>query len=52
MPALSSNKVKIPFDDAHFAPMADSTDLLGDADALCSRSAADGYLYIRGILVH
>jgi hypothetical protein len=50
MPVLTSNNVEIPFDDAHFGPMVDSTDLLGDPDALRSRFAADGYLYLRGLL--
>lgn len=49
-PALTSNGVAIPFDDQHFAPMRDSTELRGDAAALRDRFAADGYLLLRGVL--
>jgi hypothetical protein len=50
MSQLTSNGVPIPFDDRHFAPMLDSTDLLADAEALRSRYVQDGYLFVRGVL--
>lgn len=45
-----SNGVAVPTDPEHFAPMRDSTELLGDAGALRERFKQDGYVYLRGIL--
>lgn len=50
MPTLTSNGVTIPFDSDHFAPMVDSTDVVGDAVALQQRYHRDGYVLLRGIL--
>jgi hypothetical protein len=47
---VSSNGVPIPFDDQHFAPMRDSTDLLGDPEALRRQFRQDGYLLLRRVL--
>jgi ectoine hydroxylase-related dioxygenase (phytanoyl-CoA dioxygenase family) len=47
---LSSNGREIPFDDAHFTPMRDSSGLLDDPAALRDRLKADGYLLLRGVL--
>jgi ectoine hydroxylase-related dioxygenase (phytanoyl-CoA dioxygenase family) len=47
---LSSNGVEIPFDDAHFAPMRDSTAARNDPAELRRRFAANGYVRIRGLL--
>jgi hypothetical protein len=47
---LSSNGLAIPFDDAHFAPMTDSTALVDDRSALRSRFARDGYVLLRSVL--
>ncbi|HEX6395180.1 MAG TPA: phytanoyl-CoA dioxygenase family protein [Acidimicrobiales bacterium] len=47
---VSSNGVEVPFDDRHFAPLRDSSDVAGDARALSERYVADGYLYLRGYL--
>lgn len=47
---VTSNGAAIPFDDQHFAPMRDSTNLLDDPVALRSRFAEDGYVYLRGVL--
>jgi len=45
-----SNGVEVPTDPEHFAPMRDSTQLLGDPGALRERFKQDGYVYLRGIL--
>ena len=50
MPDPTSNGVAVPFDDRHFAPLRDSSSVLGDAAALRSRYREDGYLYLRGVL--
>ncbi len=47
---LSSNGIRIPFDQAHFAPLRDSSPLLGDAAALHERYQRDGYLFLPGAL--
>ncbi|MDH6140348.1 MULTISPECIES: phytanoyl-CoA dioxygenase family protein [Kitasatospora] len=47
---LTSNGEKIPFDEAHFAPMRDSSELLGNRTALRARLDEDGYLLLRGVL--
>jgi hypothetical protein len=47
---LWSNDVPIPFNDRTFAPMVDSTELLGSAADLRARFCADGYLLLRGVL--
>lgn len=44
----SSNGVPIAV--RHFAPMRDSTSLLGDGEALRHRYQEDGYLLLRGVL--
>lgn len=49
-PALSSNGVAIPFDDGHFTPMRDSSELRADPAALRERLAEDGYVLLRGVL--
>lgn len=48
--SLWSNGVAVPFDDAHFAPMRDSTGLLHDPDALRHRYHTDGYLFVGNVL--
>jgi hypothetical protein len=45
-----SNGVDVPTDPERFAPMRDSTELLGDPDGLRGRFKEDGYVYLRGIL--
>lgn len=45
-----SNGVEVPTDPEHFAPMRDSTELLGDPQRLRERFQQDGYVYLRGIL--
>lgn len=50
MRSVTSNGVAIPFDDRHFAPMVDSTELLDDPVALRQRYRRDGYLYLRAVL--
>lgn len=50
MQTVSSNGVAVPFDDEHFAPLADSTALLDDPAALVERYRDDGYLLLRGVL--
>ncbi|HZM84096.1 MAG TPA: phytanoyl-CoA dioxygenase family protein [Candidatus Limnocylindrales bacterium] len=45
-----SNGVEVPTDSEHFAPMRDSSDLIGDPQALRGRFKQDGYVYLRGIL--
>jgi hypothetical protein len=47
---LSSNGVAIPFNDDTFAPMTDSTQLLGLPAPLRARFHADGYLLLRGVV--
>jgi phytanoyl-CoA dioxygenase PhyH len=47
---LSSNGVPIPFDDRHFAPMRDSTELRADPVALRARFQDDGYVLLRSVL--
>src|SRR5262245_44686842 len=47
---VTSNGVAVPFTDAYFAPMSDSSPLCGDAAALRARYAEDGYLLLRGVL--
>ena len=34
----------------HFGPLVDSSELLGDREALNARIARDGYLYLPGLL--
>ena len=46
----TSNGFPVPFDEDHFAPMRDSTELLGDIPALRERYRRDGYLLLRGVL--
>jgi hypothetical protein len=46
----SSNGVTVPFTDALFTPMPDSTPLLDQPDALRRRFHADGALLLRGVL--
>ncbi|MFF5112174.1 phytanoyl-CoA dioxygenase family protein [Streptosporangium sp. NPDC000509] len=48
--AVSSNGVPIPFTDELFAPLADSSALLGDPEALRRRFHDDGLLLLRGFL--
>jgi ectoine hydroxylase-related dioxygenase (phytanoyl-CoA dioxygenase family) len=50
IPTLTSNGVAVPFDEQHFAPLRDSSDLVSRAGALRARYAEDGYLYLRGVL--
>ena len=50
MRELSSNGVAIPFDDAHFRPMTDSTDVRSDAGELRARFHRDGYVLLRSVL--
>jgi ectoine hydroxylase-related dioxygenase (phytanoyl-CoA dioxygenase family) len=45
-----SNGVPVPTDSEHFAPMQDSTPLLGDPAALRARFQQDGYVYLRGVI--
>jgi ectoine hydroxylase-related dioxygenase (phytanoyl-CoA dioxygenase family) len=45
-----SNGVPVDFDDRHFAPMRDSTTLLGQPGPLRDRFEDEGYLLLRGIL--
>ena len=45
-----SNGVPVDFDDRHFAPMRDSTTLLGQPGPLRDRYEDEGYLLLRGIL--
>lgn len=47
---LSSNGVTIPFDDAHFAAMTDSTALVEDRSALRAAFVRDGYVLLRAVL--
>ncbi len=47
---LSSNGVAIPFDDAHFAPMTDSSALRHDPAAMRARFLRDGYVLLRSVL--
>lgn len=49
-PTLTSNGMAVPFDEQHFAPLRDSSDLLSRPVALQARYADDGYLYLRGVL--
>ena len=49
-PDLSSNGEPIAFNDRLFAPMRDSSALLGDGAALRARFREDGYLLLRGVL--
>jgi ectoine hydroxylase-related dioxygenase (phytanoyl-CoA dioxygenase family) len=50
MQTLTSNGVPVPFDGAHFAPLRDSSALLGDPEALRLRYHHDGYLYLREVI--
>jgi hypothetical protein len=45
-----SNGVPVTTDSEHFAPMRDSTALLGDPDKLRAQFEQDGYVYLRGVL--
>jgi ectoine hydroxylase-related dioxygenase (phytanoyl-CoA dioxygenase family) len=45
-----SNGVPVTTDSEHFAPMRDSTALLGDPEKLRSQFQQDGYVYLRGVL--
>jgi hypothetical protein len=47
---LTSNGAPVPFDTSHFAPMRDSSELAGDAEALRERYTEDGYLYLKRFL--
>ncbi len=47
---LPSNGIPIPFDEAHFAPLRDSTEVMSEAGALQARYQEDGYVYLRGVL--
>jgi hypothetical protein len=47
---VSSNGLRFAFDPTRFAPMRDSSDLLGDPAALRERFLADGHLCLRGVL--
>jgi Phytanoyl-CoA dioxygenase (PhyH) len=47
---LTSNGEAIPFSDEYFAPMTDSSGLVGDPAALRARLQRDGYLLLRGVL--
>jgi len=46
----SSNSVPVGFDERRFAPMRESTDLLGQPDLLRERYLDEGYLLLRGAL--
>lgn len=46
----SSNGLSLPFTSDLFAPLRDSTQLYSRPDDLRERLAADGYLYLRGVL--
>ncbi len=46
----SSNGVPVGFDERHFAPMRDSTELLGQPLALRARYLDEGYVLLRGVL--
>jgi ectoine hydroxylase-related dioxygenase (phytanoyl-CoA dioxygenase family) len=48
--ALTSNGIAVPFDERHFAPLQDSSDLRSDPAQLRARYAEDGYLYLPGVL--
>src|SRR5687768_8734528 len=45
-----SNGVPVTTDPSHFAPMRDSTDLLGEPEKLRAQFQQDGYVYLRGVL--
>jgi ectoine hydroxylase-related dioxygenase (phytanoyl-CoA dioxygenase family) len=45
-----SNGVPVTTDAEHFAPMRDSTELLGDPEKLRAHFQQDGYVYLRGVL--
>jgi hypothetical protein len=47
---VASNGLRLAFDDTRFAPMRDSTDLLGAPHRLRERFRSDGYLCLRGVL--
>ncbi|HEX4865357.1 MAG TPA: hypothetical protein VFV02_14905, partial [Acidimicrobiales bacterium] len=47
---VSSNGVEVPFDNEHFAPLRDSSDVVDQPEALRERYLADGYLYLPGYL--
>ena len=47
---LTSNGAPVPFDAEHFAPLRDSSDVVGDPVELRRRYAEDGYLFLRGYL--
>jgi ectoine hydroxylase-related dioxygenase (phytanoyl-CoA dioxygenase family) len=47
---ITSNGVAVPFDPEHAAPLTDSTAWRADPAALRERLAADGYLFLRGVL--
>jgi Phytanoyl-CoA dioxygenase (PhyH) len=46
----SSNGVPVGFDERHFAPMRESTDLLGQPGLLRARCLDEGYVLLRGVL--
>ncbi len=50
MTLASSNGVPVSFDERHFAPMRESTDLLGQPAQLRARFLDDGYVLLRGVL--
>jgi ectoine hydroxylase-related dioxygenase (phytanoyl-CoA dioxygenase family) len=50
MVELTSNGVPVPFDDEHFAPLKDSTELLADPPALRRQYVEHGYLFLRGVV--
>jgi ectoine hydroxylase-related dioxygenase (phytanoyl-CoA dioxygenase family) len=45
-----SNGVPVTTDSEHFAPMRDSSALLGDPEKLRAQFEHDGYVYLRGVL--
>ncbi|HCT75593.1 MAG TPA: phytanoyl-CoA dioxygenase [Micromonosporaceae bacterium] len=45
-----SNGVPVTTDSEHFAPMRDSSALLGDPEKLRAQFQQDGYVYLRGVL--
>lgn len=47
---LTSNGLPIPFDDETMAPLPDSSDLLGNADALRTVLREHGVVFLRGVL--
>jgi len=47
---VASNGRRLAFDESRFAPMRESTELLGDPPRLRARFEEDGYLCLRGVL--